>query len=47
MKDSLTGDIDVGKLPLHPSPPGIASGELMVDLLPHQSQALQVSLRLD
>lgn len=33
--------MDVAKLPLHPSPPSIASGELLNDLLPHQSQALQ------
>lgn len=44
LQDSLTADIDVGKLPLHPDPPGIASGHLVVDLLPHQSQALQASL---
>jgi SWI/SNF-related matrix-associated actin-dependent regulator of chromatin subfamily A3 len=42
-QDALTGNIDVTKLPLHPSPPGIANGQLHVDLLPHQSQALQVS----
>ncbi|ORY32870.1 SNF2 family N-terminal domain-domain-containing protein [Naematelia encephala] len=39
--DNLTADIDVSKLPLHPSPPGVANGQLQVDLLPHQSQALQ------
>ncbi|WWC70170.1 uncharacterized protein I206_104118 [Kwoniella pini CBS 10737] len=39
--DSLTGDIDVSKLPLHPNPPGVASGQLNTDLLPHQSQALK------
>lgn len=33
--------MDVTKLPLHPSPPSVVSGELVVDLLPHQSQALQ------
>jgi SWI/SNF-related matrix-associated actin-dependent regulator of chromatin subfamily A3 len=44
LQDSLTGDVDVSKLPLHPSPPGLESGELLVDLLPHQSQALQVGL---
>lgn len=43
LQDSLTGDIDVSKLPLHPLPPGAANGELLVDLLSHQSQALQVS----
>jgi SWI/SNF-related matrix-associated actin-dependent regulator of chromatin subfamily A3 len=42
-QDALTGDIDVTKLPLHPSPPGLANGQLLVDLLPHQSQGLQVS----
>jgi SWI/SNF-related matrix-associated actin-dependent regulator of chromatin subfamily A3 len=41
-QDDLTADSDVTNLPLHPNPPGIASGQLMVDLLPHQSQALQV-----
>jgi SWI/SNF-related matrix-associated actin-dependent regulator of chromatin subfamily A3 len=41
-QDYLTADTDVTRLPLHPHPPGIASGQLMVDLLPHQSQALQV-----
>ncbi|ORX35743.1 SNF2 family N-terminal domain-domain-containing protein [Kockovaella imperatae] len=39
--DSLTSDIDVSKLPLHPSPPGIQDGTLKTDLLPHQCQALQ------
>ncbi|RSH83079.1 uncharacterized protein EHS24_006736 [Apiotrichum porosum] len=38
---ALTSDLDVTKLPLHPSPPSIASGDLHTDLLPHQSQALQ------
>lgn len=28
-------------MPPHPSPPSIASGDLKVDLLPHQSEALQ------
>jgi hypothetical protein len=42
-QDSLTSNIDVTNLPLHPSPPGIANGQLKVDLLPHQSQAIQVS----
>jgi SWI/SNF-related matrix-associated actin-dependent regulator of chromatin subfamily A3 len=41
-QDYLTADTDVTKLPLHSNPPGIGSGDLMVDLLPHQSQALQV-----
>ena len=31
----------MGDLPVHPSPPGVASAELNVDILPHQSQALQ------
>ncbi|WVF71338.1 hypothetical protein IAT40_006141 [Kwoniella sp. CBS 6097] len=39
--DSLTGNMDVSKLPLHPSPPGLANGQLLVDIMPHQSQALQ------
>ncbi|WWC89156.1 uncharacterized protein L201_004074 [Kwoniella dendrophila CBS 6074] len=39
--DSLTSDIDVSKLPLHPDPPGIANGQLSTDILPHQSQALK------
>lgn len=33
--------MDVTKLPLLESPPGVASGELNVDLLPHQSQAIR------
>ncbi|KAL1411453.1 hypothetical protein Q8F55_002409 [Vanrija albida] len=37
----LTADLDVANLPPHPSPPSLASGDLLVDLLPHQSQALQ------
>ncbi|WVQ81722.1 hypothetical protein IAT38_003847 [Cryptococcus sp. DSM 104549] len=39
--DALTADFDASKLPFHPSPPGIANGQLLVDLLPHQSQGLQ------
>ncbi|WRT66541.1 uncharacterized protein IL334_003500 [Kwoniella shivajii] len=39
--DTLTSEIDVSKLPLHPSPPGILNGQLVVDILPHQSQALK------
>ncbi|EIW70483.1 hypothetical protein TREMEDRAFT_60987 [Tremella mesenterica DSM 1558] len=39
-KDNLTANIDVTKLPLHPNPPGLANGQLLVDILPHQSQAL-------
>lgn len=42
-QDTLTSNIDVSKLPLHPSPPGVANGQLRVDLLGHQSQALHVS----
>ncbi|CAK9786233.1 unnamed protein product [Cutaneotrichosporon oleaginosum] len=38
---ALTAGMDVTKLPLHPSPPSRLSGELLVDLLPHQSQALK------
>ncbi|KAL7421932.1 hypothetical protein Q5752_003704 [Cryptotrichosporon argae] len=38
--NALTADIDVTSLPLHPSPPSLANGQLMTDLLPHQSQAL-------
>ncbi|OSX66693.1 hypothetical protein POSPLADRAFT_1131555, partial [Postia placenta MAD-698-R-SB12] len=39
--DTLCVVEDVLGLPLHPSPPGIANGDLKVDLLKHQSQALQ------
>ncbi|OCH84706.1 hypothetical protein OBBRIDRAFT_891624 [Obba rivulosa] len=39
--DTLCSVQDVLSLPLHPSPPGMRSGELKVDLLRHQSQALQ------
>ncbi|CAD6586976.1 MAG: hypothetical protein TREMPRED_004617 [Tremellales sp. Tagirdzhanova-0007] len=39
--DTLTADIDVAKLPTHAAPPCVANGQLHVDLLPHQSQALQ------
>ncbi|KAJ6625516.1 SNF2 family N-terminal domain-containing protein [Mycena sp. CBHHK59/15] len=38
--DQLLSTDDVLNLPLHPSPPGIGNG-LVVDLLRHQSQALQ------
>jgi SWI/SNF-related matrix-associated actin-dependent regulator of chromatin subfamily A3 len=41
-QDSLTKDMDLTSLPAHSSPPGIARGNLHVDLLHHQSQALQV-----
>ncbi len=34
--DTLCSTEDVLDLPEHPSPPGIASGELRVDLLRHQ-----------
>jgi len=34
--DTLCSTEDVLDLPEHPSPPGIASGELQVDLLRHQ-----------
>lgn len=36
MLDTLFSVDDVLNLPLHPSPPGILSGELTVDLLKHQ-----------
>ena len=36
MLDTLCSVDDVLNLPLHPSPPGILSGELTVDLLKHQ-----------
>ncbi|EMD30973.1 hypothetical protein CERSUDRAFT_120235 [Gelatoporia subvermispora B] len=39
--DTLCAVQDVLGLPLHPSPPGTQSGELKVDLLKHQSQALK------
>ncbi|TBU43646.1 SNF2 family N-terminal domain-containing protein [Dichomitus squalens] len=39
--DTLCSVDDVLGLPVHPNPPGIASGLLKVDLLRHQSQALQ------
>ncbi|GMK54505.1 hypothetical protein CspeluHIS016_0110910 [Cutaneotrichosporon spelunceum] len=38
---ALTADMDATELPLHPSPPSLMSGELLVDLLPHQLQALK------
>ena len=34
--DTLCSVDDVLKLPVHPGPPGIANGELKVDLLKHQ-----------
>ncbi|PCH43964.1 hypothetical protein WOLCODRAFT_133049 [Wolfiporia cocos MD-104 SS10] len=39
--DTLCSVEDVLKLPVHPSPPGKSNGQLKVDLLKHQSQALQ------
>lgn len=37
----MTSSFNVAKIPLHPAPPSIANGQLNVDLLRHQSQALQ------
>jgi SWI/SNF-related matrix-associated actin-dependent regulator of chromatin subfamily A3 len=34
--DTLCSKDDILNLPLHPNPPGIASGDLQVDLLKHQ-----------
>lgn len=34
--DTLCSTEDVLKLPVHPSPPGLTSGELTVNLLRHQ-----------
>ncbi|KAF5380521.1 hypothetical protein D9615_004518 [Tricholomella constricta] len=39
--DNLCSTDDISNLPLHPNPPGIKNGDLQVDLLKHQSQALQ------
>ncbi|KAI6032893.1 SNF2 family N-terminal domain-containing protein [Pisolithus orientalis] len=39
--DTLCTADDILNLPVHPNPPGVASGDLVVDLLKHQSQALQ------
>ncbi|KAG6918560.1 hypothetical protein DXG01_013650 [Tephrocybe rancida] len=39
--DTLCSNEDILNLPLHPNPPGIKNGDLQVDLLRHQSQALQ------
>lgn len=36
MLDSLCSNDDILNLPLYPNPPGIATGELTVDLLKHQ-----------
>lgn len=40
--DTLCSAEDVMVLPLHPSPPGIESGELTVNLLKHQVCTLTV-----
>jgi SWI/SNF-related matrix-associated actin-dependent regulator of chromatin subfamily A3 len=40
--DTLCSTEDVFNLPEHPNPPGIASGELRVDLLRHQVRGLRV-----
>jgi SWI/SNF-related matrix-associated actin-dependent regulator of chromatin subfamily A3 len=34
--DTLCATDDILNLPLHPNPPGVASGELIVDLMKHQ-----------
>lgn len=34
--DTLCSMVDLLNLPVHPNPPGVASGELVVDLLKHQ-----------
>jgi hypothetical protein len=34
--DALCSVDDILKLPVHPNPPGVASGELVVNLLKHQ-----------
>ncbi|KAG2015673.1 DNA repair protein RAD5, variant 2 [Coprinopsis cinerea AmutBmut pab1-1] len=39
--DTVCSKDDILNIPHHPNPPGTASGELKVDLLKHQSQALQ------
>ncbi|GJE94457.1 SNF2 family N-terminal domain-containing protein [Phanerochaete sordida] len=39
--DELCSTDDVLKLPEHPNPPGLATGDLKVNLLKHQSQGLQ------
>ncbi|KAF9012434.1 SNF2 family N-terminal domain-containing protein [Cyathus striatus] len=41
MLDTLCASDDILNLPLHPDPPGILKGNLKVDLMKHQSQALQ------
>lgn len=39
--DSLCSNEDILNLPLYPNPPGIASGELTVDLLRHQVRVIR------
>lgn len=39
--DSVCSTEDILNLPLHPSPPGIEHGNLVVDLMKHQCQGLQ------
>jgi SWI/SNF-related matrix-associated actin-dependent regulator of chromatin subfamily A3 len=34
--DTLCSTVDILNLPVHPNPPGVASGELLVNLLKHQ-----------
>ena len=34
--DTLCSTVDLINLPIHPNPPGIAGGKLVVDLLKHQ-----------
>jgi SWI/SNF-related matrix-associated actin-dependent regulator of chromatin subfamily A3 len=34
--DTLCSTVDILNLPVHPNPPGVANGELVVDLLKHQ-----------
>ena len=46
-QDALTSNIDVSKLPMHAAPPGLGNKQLFVDLLPHQSQALQVGSSIE
>ncbi|TCD63046.1 hypothetical protein EIP91_006059 [Steccherinum ochraceum] len=39
--DTLCSSEDILSLPTHPTPPGLQNGDLRVELLKHQSQALQ------
>ncbi|EJD03150.1 uncharacterized protein FOMMEDRAFT_108290 [Fomitiporia mediterranea MF3/22] len=39
--DKLCSEEDAIELPAHPTPPGLNAGDLLVDLLKHQSQGLQ------